>query len=331
MSFDFYHDPDDNLVPVGDYHVGAECGECFNSIDRCEGGRLYSFNGDNICKQCLNDAIGAHKLTRLGQCDFCGEVGLVFPWQGFTFCFECFVDELDRERETTVLNADATEYVKELDREKFDLIVLDPNYNDWDKLIDSGFINECLRLLRDDGNLLLFTKQPFDFNLRVAVDDIFRREIVWTFTNGGAWSSKKLPLISYQKIYWCVKSKDAFFNPRTGLDYKETTRDHNRKNRVFGDYRQDGRRFTKSDEGVWLRDHLHFNKPNSGKLPAKPSELIEVLLKCFCKPGGYIFDPFGGSGVIAMEAIKQGKKSLTLEIDRERYKAIKDKLLNGGQ
>lgn len=226
-----------------------------------------------------------------------------------------------------IVNTDALQYLGTFDDETFDLVLLDPDYQDWDAHLAAGLLDKAFRVLKSTGSVLCFTKQPFDFNLRKACDPWFRREIAWTFDNGGAWCSPKMPLISTQKIYWLVKGKDFYFNPRTGLQYGAGTRNFKRKNKVFGDYEAEGRNFTKSEEGVWLRDHLHYNKPNSGRLPAKPQELIDVLVRCFSPPAGYILDPFAGSGTTIEAAERLGREAFASEIDTERAMLLVDKFM----
>lgn len=223
-----------------------------------------------------------------------------------------------------VVKSDAFEYLKGFEDGVFDMVVLDPDYQDWDSLIEKGLISEAVRVLKDTGNLICFTKQPFDYNLRASINSIFRREIVWTFENGGAWCSRKMPLISFQKIYWCVKSKNFYFNPRTGVPYSSSTREFKRKTKVFGNYASEGREFIKSEDGIWIRDHLHYNKPNSGKIPAKPQPLVDILIRCFCPDGGMVCDPFAGTGIFALTAEHQGKTAYASEINEDRVMSILD-------
>lgn len=224
-----------------------------------------------------------------------------------------------------IVNMDALEYLDIFEPDTFDLIVLDPDYQDWERLIAARLLDKALRVLKPTGNILCFTKQPFDFTLRAACQPFFRRELSWTFDNGGAWCSAKMPLISTQKIYWLTKSKKFYFNPRTGLPYNGNTKDFKRKSKVFGDYAQEGKDFTRSQEGIWLRDHLHFNKPNSGKIPAKPQALIDILVRCFSPDGGLIMDPFVGTGTTIDAANRLGREVFACEIDGDRTQALLDK------
>ena len=224
-----------------------------------------------------------------------------------------------------VVNKDAIEYLDSLNA-KFDLIILDPNYEQWSDFLEKGIIQKSISLLKDSGNILCFTKQPFDYDLRIAVNKYFRREIIWSFENGGAWVSKKMPLVSFQKIYWLVKTDKFYFNPRTGIDYSCNTKDFKRSNKVFGGWKEDGQQFTKSSDGIWIRDHLHYNKPQCGSIPQKPKELIEIFIKCFCPDGGIVLDLFGGSGIVSVVAKDTHRSSKCTEIDKSRAEEIRRKL-----
>ena len=219
-----------------------------------------------------------------------------------------------------IYNTDAFDLLFEIEDESIDLIILDPNYQDWNSLCEKGIICESVRVLKPTGNILFFTKQPFDFDLRNEVNHIFRREIIWTFTNGGAWVSNRMPLVSHQKIFHCVvNNKKSFFNPRTGIDYSEKTKSFKRNKKVFDGYEEEGKKFTKSKDGIWLRDHLHFNKPHTGKIPSKPLELYNILIKCFCPLDGIVLEPFSGSGNFAKVCKKQEKKYLGSELDLKTF------------
>ena len=214
-------------------------------------------------------------------------------------------------------HGDAMELITELDDHSIDLTILDPNYQDWDNLCEEGLICQAVRVTKLTGNIICFTKQPFDYNLRNEVNHIFRREIIWSFSNGGAWVSKRMPLVSFQKIFWLTLTKDFYIDVRTGLDYKEGTKSMKRNKKVFGDYEAEGREFEKSNEGTWIRDHYHYNKPHCGKMPAKPEDLINIFIKCFCPENGLVLDPFFGSGIVGNVAKKLNRNFIGFEIDEK--------------
>jgi len=217
----------------------------------------------------------------------------------------------------TATAGDSTELIKTVAEASVDLVILDPNYNDWDILCASGFMENVYKTLKPTGNIICFTKQPFDVNLRNYVAPFFRREMIWSFTNGGAWVSPKMPLVSFQKLFWLAATDQFYFNPRSGMDYAPGTKSVKRSTKVFGDYREEGKEFIKSDEGTWIRDHYHFNKPTNARIFAKPLELLQILVRCFCPEGGLVLDPFFGSGAIGDACMNTGRSFIGFELDEK--------------
>jgi site-specific DNA-methyltransferase (adenine-specific) len=226
-----------------------------------------------------------------------------------------------------VIHGDAMELITELDDHSIDLTILDPDYQDWDRLCEEGLICQAVRVTKITGNIICFTKQPFDYNLRNEVDHIFRREIIWSFSNGGAWVSKRMPLVSFQKIFWLTLSKEFYINVRTGLYYNEGTKSMKRSSKVFGDYKAEGKEFEKSEDGTWIRDHYHYNKPHCGKIPAKPKELMQIFIKCFCPENGIVLDPFFGSGITGEVCNETNRNFIGFEINNERVLNAEKKYL----
>jgi len=224
--------------------------------------------------------------------------------------------------ETKVICADSRIAITTMPSSTYDLIVLDPDYQDWSNLCKTGFIEEAMRVLKDTGNIICFTKQPFDHVLRCHVDKYIRREIIWSFTNGGAWVSNKMPLVSFQKLFWLTKTKDFYINVRTGIDYSPTTKSFKRSTKQFGGWIDDGRQFEKSEDGQWIRDHYHFNKPHTKHIPSKPDELMRIIINCFSPENGIVLDPFYGSGTTGRACTILGRQMLGIDIDCERLKNL---------
>lgn len=221
---------------------------------------------------------------------------------------------------------DAIETLNKLKDGSADLILLDPFYNEWDEWLEKGIIELAMTKLKESGNLLCFTAQPFDFNLRVHLQESFRREIIWHMPKRPKWVSNQLPLVTHQKIYWAVKTKgENFFQPRTGLDYSLHTVTGNKGNMVFRDYKGKLRPFEKHEDGIWMNDVQVFDKPHNEKREgAKPLELMEVLIRCLCPIEGKIVDPFAGSGVVCYACQNLGiTDCIATDIDFEMLREVK--------
>ncbi len=59
-----------------------------------------------------------------------------------------------------LVNCDAMQYLQMMDDSSADLIILDPDYNDWNDMIEKGLIKEAHRVCKKTGNILCFTKLP---------------------------------------------------------------------------------------------------------------------------------------------------------------------------
>lgn len=223
---------------------------------------------------------------------------------------------------------DCFELLAGLDDNSADLIFLDPNYQDWGKLIADGLVGECFRILKETGNILMFTKKPYDYELRNQINYCFRNEIIWKYIKTGNWVSNKMPTYSYHKIFWCC-GKDFFFNPRTGMPYSSNTKQGNKGYLVFDGYKEKSKPFFNSEEGVWLNDLLNIERKreDGGNIPTKPIELCQILIRCFSPKGGLIIDPFMGGGNILVTAKKEGRNYIGGDIEKSCFDFVTDKLL----
>ena len=208
-----------------------------------------------------------------------------------------------------------------------DLIILDPYYNHWKEFIKEGIITEALRCLKPEGNLLCFTQQPFDLELRLASPDNFRRELIWRFPKRPKWVSKKLPLVYHQKIMWFVKSKNNhFFNCRSGMDYSDKTCFGDKGYMVFEGYKEKLKKYEKHPEGIWIPDLLSFDKPfKTEHQGQKPQGLIDVLVRCFSPNDGFVIDPFIGFGTTAYATIGSERKLKGGDINDKWFPKILNK------
>jgi DNA modification methylase len=44
-------------------------------------------------------------------------------------------------------------------------------------------------------------------------------------------------------------------------------------------------------------------------------DIVDRLINRFSSPGDIVFDPFGGLGTVALEAVKLGRRGLTVELN----------------
>lgn len=217
---------------------------------------------------------------------------------------------------------DCLEYLRQMHKSlagKVDLIILDPPYEDWGKWLSCPEFWTYLAEMRStQANMLCFSKQPFSADLWRSLPDI-RWRLVWAFSNGGAWVSKKLPLVSFQDITVYSNPHYAIFNERTGGEYADTTRTMKRSTKSWKGYSAEGRRYEPSEQGTWLRDVIFVNKPSGQPIGVKPLTLVETLMKVYSNPDSLVLDPFAGRGTTMLAAMHLGRKAVGFEVDHNVY------------
>ena len=80
-----------------------------------------------------------------------------------------------------------------------------------------------------------------------------------------------------------------------------------------------------------MRDHLHYNKPQMGKVPAKPIELLNVLIRCFCPKGGVMLDCFVGSGNTIIAAENNDINYIGFEISEDCFSLLRKRVYRNKQ
>jgi site-specific DNA-methyltransferase (adenine-specific) len=78
-------------------------------------------------------------------------------------------------------------------------------------------------------------------------------------------------------------------------------------------------------EDVWVINREYWK--GKKKTPTKlPHEIIKKILMYSSNPGDLVFDPFLGSGTVAIEAKKEGRRFLGFEIVPEYFTFAKERI-----
>jgi len=77
--------------------------------------------------------------------------------------------------------------------------------------------------------------------------------------------------------------------------------------------------------------HRHQRNKATELHPARyPEELVHQFLGFFTKPGGWVLDPFAGTGATLMACVESGRHGVGLEL-AERYAAVAQQRLDGAR
>jgi len=225
---------------------------------------------------------------------------------------------------------------------KIDLIVTDPpfaidfkatrqNYNRTASRVMQGYneikqkdyydftlqwMSDAFRILKKSGSMYVFSGWNNLKDILNALDSVgftTVNHIIWKY-QFGVVTSRKYVTSHYHCIYVCKDEKKRKFYPF--VRFKKTDRT------------QDGHSLHYRDkEDVWeiKREYWTGDKKTPTKLPA---EIIKKILRYSSKTGDVVFDPFLGSGQVAVISKMLKRKYLGFEIVPEYYDFAKNRLDN---
>ena len=240
-----------------------------------------------------------------------------------------------------VVNGDVMRTLRALPDACVDMIYADPDYNvgidyagqkytrDWEGYIEwyTGLISECMRALKDTGNLFTINYPRQNAYLRVNALDALAydvQEYVWVY-NTNVGHSKRRFTTAHRSILHATKSKhNAFYKDQVAQPYKNPT-----DRRILG-------RIAEGSKGrmpySWLYYDLVKNVSKDKTIHSCqiPLGLVELLFNAATRKGDSIFVLFGGSGSEVVLAQKMKRVFLSCETHPEYYRMIQDRLQNGG-
>lgn len=225
-----------------------------------------------------------------------------------------------------LMQGDCLELMKDIPDGSVDLIITSPpynlgnthhtggkrfkpygKYNDDMKELDYQawqveVLNECFRILKDDGSILYNHKNRISKGIQITpyqwilkTDFIVKQEIVW---QNGSQNFDKIRFYPFtERIYWLAKSpKTKLYNAINHHDV-----------------------FTKAD---WN------SVGTKGKFKrAFPVKMVEDLLACFPN-ADVVLDPFMGSGTTGVACTDSNRSFIGMELDEDYFKMAEERIMD---
>ena len=245
---------------------------------------------------------------------------------------------LPTELEGEVINQDLFETARLLPRSFADLIVLDPPYNvskDFHGHVFEGrrqqeyaeyfgmILDHVLPTLKADGTIYVCADWRTSMHIAPVLEDrlCVRNRITWEREKGrGARTNWKN---NTEDIWFCTKAK--------GDNYVFNVDAVKLKRKVVAPYRdtegrpkdwdaeEDGNYRLTHPSNIWTDITIPFwSMPENTDHPTqKPEKLIAKLVLASSHAGGFVFDPFLGSGTTAVVCKKLGRKFVGVEQNTE--------------
>ena len=219
---------------------------------------------------------------------------------------------------------DCFELMKDIPDKSVDCIICDPPYNinidTWDKLfnIEKSLI-ECKRVLKDNGNIVIFQGHSNVCNTKEIMDRLFvfqdwiiydrikgrggkrhlvstREDILW-YSNGGNYTFNKIPSTTIKKTSGLGK--------KNGCKYRALSN-------VWTDI---------SPLVPWCEERKLYKHPTQ-----KPYKLAERLVLLFTNENDTILDFTMGTGVVGEASCKNNRNFIGIELDKNYFNISRERI-----
>lgn len=235
-----------------------------------------------------------------------------------------------------VICGNSLEILKDMKSNSVNLIFADPPYNinkhfgnnkdSWDSVheyIDwcKIWLNECMRILTDDGTIYFMTATQHMAYLDVYMSENYNvlSRIIWSYDSSGM-QSKKLYGSLYEPILMVTKSQKSnyTFNYEDILVEAKTG-----AKRGLIDYRKDPPQPYNTEKvpgNVWEFSRVRFKMDEYENHPTqKPETLLERIIKASSNIGDVVLDPFSGSFTTSAVAVKFNRKAIGIDLNPEYF------------
>ena len=239
-----------------------------------------------------------------------------------------------------IYNKDCLVGMEQIKNNKIDLIITDPpfaidfkakkaNYNRKSSRVLEGYneilpenyyefsfnwISQARRILKESGSMYIFSGWNNLKDILSAIDDVgftVINHIIWKY-QFGVVTKNKFVTSHYHCLYVCKNPKKRKFYPFSRFTKNEKT--------------DDGHSLHYRDkEDVWeiKREYWTGEEKTPTKLPA---EIIKKILMYSSKKNDIVFDPFLGSGQVAVVGKMLGRRFGGFEIVKEYYNFAQKRL-----
>lgn len=222
----------------------------------------------------------------------------------------------------TFYHGDCLVEMSKISDKSVDMILCDLPYGTtdckWDSVLPLDKLwNEYNRIIKPNGAICLFAREPFTASLVVSNIKNYKHKWVWNKKQTGSFANAKyMPLQIDEDIIVFANGKVNYYPiMRKGVMRKKGG--SSKKNEIQSGLKQN--HFTINDE-YYPVNIYEFANPRLNKLhpTEKPVELMEYLIKTYTSEGETVLDNCMGSGTTGVACKKTGRHFIGIEKD-EKY------------
>lgn len=234
-----------------------------------------------------------------------------------------------------IFNMDCLSGMSMYPDKSIDMILCDLPYGitdcRWDSLLPFDQLwQQYLRIIKDNGAIVLTACQPFTTRLISSQPKLFRYCWYWSKNMiTGFANAKRQPLRCVEEV--CVFYKHLpTYTPQGIIVLDKPIIQRGKKAPAHGDfvYAADGSLSHDTETCVvhYPRQLLEVKCERGLHPTQKPVALFEYLIRTYTKPGDLVLDNCMGSGTTAVACINSGRNFTGFEWDKQHYRTAEDRI-----
>jgi site-specific DNA-methyltransferase (adenine-specific) len=216
-----------------------------------------------------------------------------------------------------------------------DMILCDLPYGStsciWDIIIPfEPLWEQYERIIKDNGAIVLFGKNPFTAKLILSNEKLFRYELIWEKTRAGNnMQVCKQPSAIHENILVFYKNQPTYNDLKFIVDEKYIDKRKSINDSFYKSEHYKGVMKRKKDDGLrHPQSILPFNSVWGKNMhpTQKPIELFEWLVKSYTNENDIVLDNAIGSGTTAFACRRNNRNFIGIEKDEVYYNKANKKL-----
>lgn len=241
-----------------------------------------------------------------------------------------------------LINGDCLVEMSNLPDKSIDMILCDLPYGTtackWDVVIPfKPLWEQYERIIKDNGAIVLFGKQPFTTDLINSNRKLYKYELIWEKDKPTDFAlANKKPMCYHENIEIFYKKQPTYNKQMVEREGKGTWRynfDISHDNRkIHGTDRVYTGKKEKVNYDVKLKNPKSILYYDTGKRQQllhptqKPVELLEWLIKTYTNEGDVVLDNCMGSGSTGCACISTGRNFIGIEKDKKYFEIANNRL-----
>jgi len=223
---------------------------------------------------------------------------------------------------------DCLELMQDIPDGSIDMILADLPYGTtackWDTVIPFEPLWEAYkRIIKDNGNIVLFSQIPFDKVLGCSNLEWLKYEIIWEKDSITSPFLAKKQIMKRHETILVFYNKQGVFNPQMITRLEKNKRKNKRKNYPT---ESKGRAIIKgnnigNEDLTYPSSIQKFNRcKERGLHPTqKPLALFEYLIKTYTNENGLVLDNVMGSGTTGVGCVNLNRNFIGMELDDKYF------------